>query len=140
MKTKDRFKNWIISSSNWYYMITSYFLQVHMYLVYYFIYSNVFWNAEGAFCSADEPSIRTIPCDLTTQPCGDCYDKYDKCDKIATSYCTDVRYADQLERLCQNHCGHCSSRKRRRRRRIQNEDNASYKALDALLKGDHHDD
>ena len=95
----------------------------------------IFWNVEGAFCPADEPSIQTKPCDLTTQPCDDCYDQYDKCDKISTSYCTDVRYADRLERLCQKHCGLCSSRKRRRRRRIQNEDHASYEALDALLIG-----
>jgi hypothetical protein len=90
---------------------------------------------EGAFCPAGDPSIRTIPCDLTTKPCDDCYNQYDKCDRISTSYCTDVRYADRLERLCQKHCGHCSSRKRRRRRRIQSEETASYEALDALLIG-----
>ena len=102
-------------------------------LLYYNI--TIFWNVKGAFCPAGEPSIRTKPCDLTTQPCDDCYNQYDKCDRISTSYCTDVRYADRLERLCQKHCGHCSSRKRRRRRRIQSEDTASYQALDALLIG-----
>ena len=103
--------------------------------VHFYFIVNIFWNVIGAFCPDGEPSIRTKPCDLTTQPCDDCYNQYDKCDKISTSYCTDVRYADRLERLCQKHCGHCSSRKRRRRRRIQSEDTASYQALDALLIG-----
>ena len=99
----------------------------------YNIVKGIFLKYKGAFCPAGEPKIRTKKCDLTNQPCGDCYDRYDKCSDISTLYCDDVRYAANMERLCKKHCNKCSSRKRRRRRRIQEEESSAYQALDELL-------
>merc|ERR1719284_1222262 len=50
---------------------------------------------------------------VETEECPECLNYYEKCDKIPTSFCSDIRYSAQLERLCNKHCGYCSKRRKR---------------------------
>ena len=66
---------------------------------------------EGAYCVGN--TVENDTCEnVAANDCDACFDKYDKCHKIPVSFCTDLRYADQLKKLCQKRCG-CNARKRR---------------------------
>ena len=67
---------------------------------------------EGASCDgAGAASERCT--NVETEECPECLNYYEKCHKIPTSFCSDIRYSAQLERLCNKHCGYCSKRRKR---------------------------
>merc|ERR1712218_100669 len=63
----------------------------------------------GAYCP--EKHTNTEHCNrvpvIKDQPCDNCMDLYDKCALVDKQFCTDIRYKDLTEELCNKHCGHC---------------------------------
>merc|ERR1711990_333659 len=71
-------------------------------------------NNEDDGASCDGAGAQSERCTtVETEECPECLDYYEKCDKIPTSFCSDIRYSAQLERLCNKHCGYCSKRRKR---------------------------
>jgi len=71
-------------------------------------------NNEDDGASCDGAGAQSERCTtVETEECPECLNYYEKCDKIPTSFCSDIRYSAQLERLCNKHCGYCSKRRKR---------------------------
>ena len=71
-------------------------------------------NNEDQGASCDGAGAQSGRCtDVEAEECPVCLNYYEKCDKIPTSFCTDIRYKAQLERLCNKYCGYCSNRRKR---------------------------
>ena len=66
---------------------------------------------DGASCDGD--GADTMKCSDNTNTCPSCFNYYENCEKIPTSYCTDLRFQNDMERLCEKYCGKCSDRRRR---------------------------
>ena len=71
-------------------------------------------NNEDDGASCDGAGAESQQCTaVEAEECPECLNYYEKCDKIPTSFCTDIRYQAQLERLCNKYCGYCSNRRKR---------------------------
>ena len=72
---------------------------------------------DGASCDGD--GADTAKCSDNTNTCPSCFNFYENCEKIPTSYCTDFRFQDDMELLCNRYCGKCSDRRRRHSARAE---------------------